>query len=351
MNAAVAAKRAVAQFIKLCRALLARAPDRPHAALVQVVDRIFNAGPDAPWMAARRRFDLRVQSGGAVDPPALLRLIAFRRRIPASVETFELLGRPDLRLANVESVMTRVVYWTGHRWALRHSAGLELWEHLCRRTSNVVEIGANVGYYTVPGALAAKGTYTAYEPHPRSSEALRANLRLNGVDRVVVVEAAAVPGPDPSAVELICTTGTDRAAPTGAMLKDSSFEATDAIRHRETIVVDGLPVGAVVEGGDLVKIDVEGLEAKLLLSAWPSLVAAKPVLMVEIHDFNDELRSLIVRLMHDLGARAYAMRSDRLVPVAAELLESGSLFAACQTWDFLIVPTERSSLVDGLVAP
>ena len=38
---------------------------------------------------------------------------AFRKLIPASVQTFELLGRPDLRMANVASLGTRVVYWTG----------------------------------------------------------------------------------------------------------------------------------------------------------------------------------------------------------------------------------------------
>ena len=279
----------------------------------------------------------------------LLRLAAFRKRIPSSVQTFELMGRPGLRMTHVESLGTQLIFWTGDHWVSQHAAGMKLWEELCQRARSIVELGANVGYYTITGGAVARGAYTAYEPHPRSCAALRSNLELNGIDRVQAVEAAAVPDPRTTQVELVCPTGADRAAPSGAMVKGSSLEGANPDRETESFVVDAVAFAVAINGADLVKIDVEGLEAQLLASAWTQVCADKPAIMVEILEPNWDLRALIPRLMLDLGAVAYAMRGDHLVPVEPDVLEEGSLFKSCHTWDFLLVPAIRSSLVDGLV--
>ena len=141
---------------------------------------------------------------------------------------------------------------------------MAIWEDLCRRADRIVELGANVGYYTIAGGAAASGIYVAYEPHPRSCAALRTNLELNGLDRVQVVEAAAVPDSATSSVELVCPTGTDGAAPSGAMVKGSALEGDGAGRDTESFMVDAVGCASAIAGADLVKIDVEGLEAQLL---------------------------------------------------------------------------------------
>lgn len=334
-------------ILALRRRIIARLPTRQRAALYKFADRVFNAGPDSLVLAARRRFGQHLQARGSADPPALLRLAAFRRRIPSSVETFDVLGRPDLQMTGVESIGTQVIFWTGHEWVARHGAGLEVWERLCERSDAIAEFGANVGFYAIAGGSAAHGSYTAYEPHPRSCGALRANLALNGLAGVDVVEAAAVPPPSPATVDLLCPTGTDHAAPSGAMVRGSSFDTANG--HSSTVVVRAVPFDSAVEGADLVKIDVEGLEAKLLASASEQLGASRPVVMVEIHDANHDLRALLPRLMDDLDATAYAMHRDHVVPVSRETLERGRLKQTCKSWDFLIVPSARASVVDGLV--
>lgn len=330
--------------------LTRRVPPRPRAALRTLWEHAVNAVPDRLFLAVRRRYGRRLEGIGSAPLPVTLRLAAFRKRIPSSVQTFELLGRPDLKMANVESILTRVIFWTGDYWVSQHGAGLKIWEDLCRRASTIVEVGANVGYYTIAGGEVALGAYSAYEPHPRSCAALRRNLELNGIERVHVVQAAAVPEPGLTHIELICPTGTDRGAPAGAMVKGSSFEGKHPDRETESFLVNAVAFASAIDGSDLVKIDVEGLEAQLLVSAWAQLCAVKPALMVEIHGFNRDLRSLVPRLMLDLDAVAYAMRRDHLVPVKPDVLADGQLFDACHTWDFLIVPSRRGSLVDGLVS-
>jgi hypothetical protein len=113
-------------------------------------------------------------------------------------------------------------------------------------------------------------------------------------------------------------------------------------------MVDAVPFGAAIADSDLVKIDVEGLEAQLFRSSWIQLTQLKPVVMVEIHTYNRELRSLVPELMRDLDAAVYAMRRDHLLPVGADVWHDGSL-EDFHTWDYLIVPSCRASLIDGLV--
>lgn len=331
------------------RSITRSLPPRQRAALRSLWEHLINAIPDRPFLAARKRFGQRLAISDAAALPLLLRVAAFRKRIPPSVESFELLDRPHLKMTNVESLGTQLIFWTGDHWVAQHAAGMAIWEELCKRAERIVELGANVGYYTIGGGAVARGTYTAYEPHPRSCAALRGNLELNGISRVEVIEAAAVSDTATAQVELVCPTGSDRAAPSGAMVKGSSLEGADPDRETESFVVDAVAFNAAIEGADLVKIDVEGLEAQLIVGAWSQLCAEKPVLMVEILGQNSDLRALIPRLMLDLDAVAYAMRQDHLVPVASETLEGGPLFDTCHTWDYLIVPVGRSSLVDGLV--
>src|SRR3712207_7346831 len=59
---------------------------------------------------------------------------------------------------------------------------LPWWRKLCRASERVLELGANVGYFSVQGALAApQARYTAVEPHPFSVDVCRdrKSTRLN----------------------------------------------------------------------------------------------------------------------------------------------------------------------------
>jgi hypothetical protein len=68
----------------------------------------------------------------------------------------------------------------------------------------VLELGSSVGYYTVQGARAAPGVeYVAVEPHPESIETCRANLELNQVRNVRLINAAAVAHTDGGATDLV----------------------------------------------------------------------------------------------------------------------------------------------------
>lgn len=64
---------------------------------------------------------------------------------------------------------------------------------LAKPGSTTIDVGANIGMYTV--ALATRigpaGRVLAFEPVPQTSHRLRANIALNGLENVELFEAAA----------------------------------------------------------------------------------------------------------------------------------------------------------------
>lgn len=301
--------------------------------------RALGIAPARPFLAARERFDRTLRDGNeATRAPALLRL-ARLRPVPRDIRVFTPPGRPDVRFVNGSSGVTQWTFWLGMDEVARLGSGPRVWEALCANAREIVEIGANIGFYTVPGGAAAKGTYRAYEPHPESAAALRANLLENGAANVEVHQVAVVP--DSGGPVQLAIPPSDTVTPGGASL-------VPEFRVGSTVSVQGVPVADVLGSCDLLKLDVEGLEAALFRAGWDALVRLRPTIMVEVHDTNRELRSLLPQLLAETDASVFAMRRASLVPVPNELMGDGVLFDSFGTWDYLLVPRDRRDGVDRL---
>jgi tRNA1(Val) A37 N6-methylase TrmN6 len=57
----------------------------------------------------------------------------------------------------------------------------DVWEMLCSTAKCIVEVGANVGLFTVSGGLATRGSYVAVEPVPEIADLLNRNIARNGL--------------------------------------------------------------------------------------------------------------------------------------------------------------------------
>ena len=273
--------------------------------------------------------------GPATAPPGSARgrahhllLEALRRGgIPAGVTTFALGGHPELRFVSHDSLVLHQLYWFGEQgWEPRL---LPWWRRCCARASAVLELGANVGYFTVQGARAApRARYVAIEPHPVSAQVCRANLALNGIRSVELVEAAAVPGAGHPAVELQVPAG-QLGTPTVAFLGDGT-ELPAPMRRRitATVPVPAVDVRSLLAGVDLVKLDVEGQEHALLAAARDHLRAHRPTVFVEVLPGTTRLRRLLAELCRDDGYRCHVpvaggglVRLDEADLLGARLLE------------------------------
>ena len=138
------------------------------------------------------------------------------RKIDQDIKEFALYDSPDLYLANDGSFITRQLFWYGSRGY--EESETAFWRHLCHRSKKILELGANIGYYTINGAKASSDAqYVAVEPHPQSAYYLRENLSKNKIQNVRVIEAAVVGQKTCDSMDLFIPIG-DTATPTGAYL-------------------------------------------------------------------------------------------------------------------------------------
>src|SRR5580765_4373047 len=178
----------------------------------------------------------------------VLKAVSHRPQLMASLSEVRPLDRRDISFEPTTSWVLEDVYWFG----VQGYEGVlaDIWADLCGRSKSVLEIGGNVGFYSVLGGKTARGAYTVVEPHPQIAEVLRSNLRRNGISRVEVREGAAIAEPKARTVCLnIPNEG--RSAPTGAFL-DANVELAGReamptiVKSRPTIIVEVLPESATL---------------------------------------------------------------------------------------------------------
>ena len=232
--------------------------------------------------------------------------------------------RLDLSFEPADSMVIDSIYWFGTRGY--EGILVDVWAKLCRDARNILEIGGNIGFYTVIGGQASRGDYTVVEPVPRVAEVLRRNLARNNlaIDRVKVIVGAATPDEVARDVQLnIPNEG--RQVPVGAHLV-----AGTEVSNRSTlqsVTVPGFPCAGLAAGRDLIKIDAEGVEAELLTASMPVLAERRPALVIEVLPEAARLARVIAEL-----ARAYgyvinvipAYGSDLIVQVNPDDFTAGT---------------------------
>ena len=275
-----------------------------------------------PWLRPLRRGAVRFRRGTITRNAciALLKIFSKSRRLSLEVDEIRPYDRPMLSFEPSDSMVMDAVYWYGVQGYEGRMA--DLWETLCSGSIDVLEVGGNVGLFTVLGARLRKGRYTVVEPLPWVAEVLRANLARNRVTGVEVLQAAAIPEAEPAEV-FLNVPAEGRHAPVGAHLV-SGVEAISRT-SLDVLTVDGLPFSQLAEGKDLIKIDAEGIEAALLGSAEQILANARPTIVVEVLPGTRRLAQLIARFATEYHYNIHivpAYGSDTIVRIAAEDFDS-----------------------------
>lgn len=135
----------------------------------------------------------------------------------------------------------------------------------------VLDIGANVGYYTLLSSVLVgdNGRVFAFEPDPRIARWLRRHVQMNGRQNVRVEEAA-----------VSDTRGTARferggGSGTGHLAREGGFEVR-TLRVDDFCAERGIRPSAI-------KIDVEGAEGAVLAGARETIAAARPIIFLSTH--------------------------------------------------------------------
>ncbi|GAB1824369.1 FkbM family methyltransferase [Herbidospora sp. RD11066] len=263
-----------------------------------------------------------------------------RHRPLGFVSDFTLPDNPRIRLAAVESRLVRILFWYGQRGY--EGMETDCWRDLCAKaTGGILELGANIGYYTVQGADAARNVpYVAVEAQPEAAAIVQRNADLNDLGNVKVIQAAVVPDGAPATLELSLPDQETYVAPTGAYLS----EGGEGISNRpasKTITVPTVKMSDLVDGVDLIKLDIEGYEAGVLRAVWPKLLANRPTIVVEVLRNVPALR----QVLRDLRAENYeihAIGHDALHVITDAELASEEPLPRYGSRDVIVVPAEKA---------
>lgn len=185
-------------------------------------------------------------------------------------------------------------------WGSDHNAGFAACIERSRGAACVFDVGAHVGFVTLPlsRAVVEGGIVVAFEPASANRRILQRHLEVNGCTNVRVVDALV--GPD----EQERVTFNEMDSPTGmnSLVVKKGHEQYHQTHHRQ-ITLDSY----CAEHGlhpQVVKIDVEGAEVGVLRGARRVLTEDRPVLYLSVHPTHlrllgsstDELLALLDEL-------------------------------------------------------
>jgi len=176
--------------------------------------------------------------------------------------------------------------------------------HFSVRAKNVIIAGAYFGDQAIPVAYNIKdtGICHTFEPNKNNSDLIIENAKLNNLNNIVINDLALWNKSD----EKLVFEGEDALA--------STVEAKDAASNvLHTITIDDYVSRNKVGKIDLLMIDVEGGETKVLQGAVEMLKQNKPVVVFETHSLYDDWsnglqNSYSAILMKDLGYEIFAVR-------------------------------------------
>jgi len=189
-------------------------------------------------------------------------------------------------------------YWLG----IAESSVQRLFVKLINPGFIVYDIGAYLGFYSLLAGRLVKpeGRVYAFEPLPANIERIKFNIALNNFDGIVFCITKAVTDKNSKAIF------NDFGRDDWGRLFNPAFFKDNASAERKALLVETISLDEFVFQEDypapnLIKIDVEGEEARVLMGASRLLREHKPIIICELHNFQSaqEAYGVLMRLGYD----------------------------------------------------
>ena len=239
---------------------------------------------------------------GAVDPGGLF---SISRRFPyrGFLEIEPAIGEPIALFDDNDDLVCMSLGWRGNY----EPASLRLWQTLAATAGVVFDIGAYTGIYALMAARAVPGArIVAVEPVHANLVRLEKNLDANGCGNVLAVHAAVLE--QSGEVRLSRAAAGDFLTSGASIVRQTSAEgASEMVRGLTGADLLQLVGETAV---DLVKIDVEGAEARVLGGMMGLLESSGPDLLIECLD--EQSAAKVDAILRPLGYRFHTIDDDAL---------------------------------------
>jgi len=209
-------------------------------------------------------------------------------------------------------------------------ADLEIVKALVREGDHVVDLGANIGVYTVflSHLVSETGRVYSFEPMPVTFGFLDFNVRALGLTNVILRQAAIT--------DHACTV--EMAVPSDASGLENFYQAcvvrngSQALPGRTTLV-RGSSLDEAIPAEDqpvtFIKCDVEGHEFHCLKGATRLISRWRPAWLMEVSGDPEQDGSnaaAVFSLMRDWGYRPFFFKDHRVLPWTSSVRSINYLF-------------------------
>jgi FkbM family methyltransferase len=205
--------------------------------------------------------------------------------------------------------------------------------------ATIVDVGANIGLFTLEGSLAVgpSGRVISVEAAPSNARVLRGSIQLNGMGNVSVIEVAAGEARGMATLTL------------GSEGNQGMF-TLGSVTGKEKYDVEVRPLDELLDerkicSVDFMKMDIEGSEYRALRGAERTLRTHQPVLLIELNESAlqkcQSSTSQVKDLLRELGYRGWVIDQEANRPVP-----EGQVTHECD--ECLFVPKGKEGLIRGL---
>jgi len=192
-----------------------------------------------------------------------------------------------------------------------------LFESLLRPGDCVLDVGANIGWFTLLASVlvAEKGQVHAFEPVPQIADCLTENVALNRRQNVTVHRTAALDRCGATQFNMVCGKNMGLSS-----IRDLGRTGVRAIEVA-TVTIDSLK--ETLPPVRLVKLDVEGAEHKALQGMKEVIDRDKPMILLELEDnflqASGSSAAEVLRLLNHFGYKAFLLAGGGLRSIYADV--------------------------------
>jgi FkbM family methyltransferase len=219
-----------------------------------------------------------VSGGDLTDPATIRRMLGVveHQLVPSNFSVF--LTKDDVGLADVDGV--EMFYDKADRSvSFQIQQGIyephitALFKRLCKPGMTVVDVGANIGYYALlaSGLVGPKGRVVAIEPNSENCRLLLSSVRLKDERTNIVL------------LPVACDEAMGWAYYSKHIGSNGGLVDSDDLLARPGTVVPTFQLQDIVRDRvDLIKLDVEGAEYRIVAGARELIEREKPIIISEL---------------------------------------------------------------------
>jgi FkbM family methyltransferase len=190
---------------------------------------------------------------------------------------------------------------------------------------NVIDVGANIGYFTI---LASKlvgdaGTVLAFEPNSENARLILLDVEINNLKNVKVLPIAL-------SSEMGNVYFSTHLGSNGGFLSSS----TEILQNSRCVVVPTFRLDQISQQPvDLMKLDVEGAEGLVVEGGWSTIVKNRPIVVSE---FSPEMLGRVskvraldyLRRFVDARYHVFLLERDKADGVGSEIQDISAFFSS-----------------------